>query len=344
MIVQRRITTGLLSAAFCMTLAACGGSSGGGGSSALPEQDRAVVAGLVGLGVAQAGLDTGMEAGEEGEPAGLTLSARTAPAPRLDDPNPCDSGSTSITEGLAAGPSELDSPYHDGQFDRVRISANDCRIESGGGGFSFFSRTDGVFEFGEAEGGDVFYFRAADSSDSIEGFYQMESSGDFIGNMNVRMRGLAHGCDGCSSPEHGGQFELVSFLRIEQTLDGNSMSFIQGDSLGSPLEMRFTGTEGGTGESVINGRLGFSMTGNPCSFDAVYETVNPLTTVNSFTENETITGGELNISMVGGGSYNVQFLGPDSVMVNGTMLTEADLQRLEEQCAFDDDWEDDWDD
>lgn len=316
----------LIIGASAVLLAACSSSSGGGGAS---EEERAAFAGIAALGIAKFGIDM-IDDFDDGD-----VGAFSAVATKNTEQLPCDSGQQSFTDDTGPGPSGGEaSPFHSGTFDRVRIEADDCRLSANG----FSSRTDGIFEVGEAEGGSVAYFRASDLSGSLDGFFTSESSG-FGGGIFSRQRGLMHVCDECSSPQHGSTFELLAFLRSEMRFgDEFDGRFTMGNSVDDRLDMRFTGQMGGQGQSEIYGRLGFEMAGNPCSFDAVYDTISPIVTENSFTENEVVTGGELNIDMVGGGSFNVQ-IANNTITVNGVTYTEAELEALAARCDFEEEVE-----
>lgn len=339
MMIQGRRVAGLLSLALGVTLTACGGSGGSSsrGGAALPEHDRAVMAGLAGASMAQVGI--GVAGDIEGSEPVQPMSGSGDVTPRvgtLDEPELCTSGSQTLLERTGPSPAELPSPYFAGEFEQTVIDADACRFSFSGGGMSFSSYTDGVFEIGYAENEKVMYFRAADATGDIGGFYHSSMSGSGgMPNMDIKTRGIVHVCEGCSAPEHGSEFEMLAFLRTEQAIENTSMNIIMGDSLAEPLQMRSSGTVGGQGERVLNGRMGFSMRGNPCAFDAIYETISPLIVRNHDLENETIIGGELAITMVGGDTYDVTF-GDGIVMVNGSELSEADMQRLQRHCAFDD--------
>lgn len=338
MMVLRPMAAGLLSLALGVALTACGGSgSSSRGGGALTEQDKAAAAGLLALGVADTGLGMVADAHDELQSGGEEVTPRMATFANGGQESFCTTGTQVITEGIEDGPAELASPYHGGKFEQMRIQADACNVVVSAEGFSFSSYTDGVFEFGSADAERVTYFRAADANDDIAGFYQMRTTG--LLDLNMKMRGVAHVCDGCASPEHGMDFEMISFLRVEQVTGGRKMTMLQGESLDTPFQMRSKGALGGTGQREIEGRLGFTMQGNPCNFDAVYETLSPLMVENNMTDDEAIIGGELRIKIVGGETYHMEFLGKDTVMLNGAVLTEADLQRLHRQCAFDDEGE-----
>lgn len=273
--------------------------------------------------------------GQSGRPLS-GASGVAAPMGTLDEPEPlCTSGQQNVRESTGPAPAELPWPYFDGQFDQTIVAADHCRIHSSGDGFSFRAYTKGVFEMGHAENERGMYFRAADETNDIHGFYRTSMSALAGMGMDISPRGIVHLCEGCSAPEHGMDFEMLAFLRTEQLLDGTKASILMGESLAQPLRMQSSGPVGGQGKRVLDGRPGFSMRGNPFAFDAVYKTISPLTVRNHDLDNETIIGGELAIPMAGGDTYQVTF-GDGFMMVNGDEASQADMERLQRHCAFDD--------
>lgn len=309
-------------------LMACGGS--GGGNSDGPQTGdgsdpvRAAVAGAAALSFAQSGISASREAQEQDS----TKSTEQVP---------CDSGSQTITDDTGAGPSGgLASPFHSGDFARTVISADDCRNSASGEDFSFESYTDGMMQTGEAENGRVLYMLASDLEGNYYNDFVMEVSGSaFDGEQATRMGGIMHLCDGCSSPQHGHDMEMRAFMRLSATFDQSEFAIEMGGTDATDatdqLDLRMSGSEGGSGQHEIYGRMAVDVVGSDCQFDARYNTISPLVTQNTFTADERVVSGEVQVTLKNGGDFNV-VIANDVVSVNGVSYSQAELAAFGDAC------------
>lgn len=308
-----------------VTLSACGGGSGsgGGGGSSLTSQDQAAVAALGASGFANAGL----AASEQGEPDDDSSPQPFQATPRNSQSMPCDSGSQTTTESTGAGPTNLSSPFHSGQFELIEINAQNCVISMSEQGFSFSSSTDGQFTVGTAEGESVMFVEAVN--------YQQSMSSNFqeFGDIELAMNGILHSCEGCSSPQSGGDFELVAALEQRFSFGGTApVDLAFGDGFSAPFILSSSGVQGGAGETTLTGRMAVNQSGTNCGFDAVYETVSPIITENAFTENERAIAGELNVT-ADGTTHRVEFQG-NVVLVDGQPFDQSRIEELQNTCSF----------
>lgn len=304
----------ILALAAGSTLMACGGGGGGGGG---PSSDaKAALAGVAALSIAQTGVGLASDAEEDQDFKSLSKATEEVE---------CDSGSQTITDDVGPGPSgDQASPYHDGSFTRTTIAANNCRVSFNESGFSFDSLTDGDVEFGDANSGTVNYIVADD--------YLSQTSGNLFGTLNMAMNGTMHICDGCSNPEDAeSDLELKAFFEMDMAFDGERFIMAMGNSLQDMLSVQSSGVAGGAGTHEINGRMKAERPGTDCSFDATYETIQPMVTQNTFTENESVVSGELDVTIAGGGTHRVVIAG-GVVSVDGVTFTEEDLEALETDC------------
>ena len=328
---SRAAQNALLPLTASLFLVACGGSSGGGGNDGTPSPGdsndpvRAAVAGAAALAFAQSGISASRDA-DEGSSGKSTQQVA------------CDSGSQSVTDDTGAGPSGgLASPYHDGDFARSVISADACRNSASGDGFSFESYMDGMLQSGEAENGRVLYMLASDQEGNYYNDFVMEFSGSgFNGDQSTRMGGIMHLCDGCSTPQHGHDMEMRAFMRLSVAIDQAEYAIEMGGTNATDatdqLDLRMSGTEGGSGEHEIYGRMAVEVVGTGCQFDARYDTISPLLTENTFTADERVISGEIQVSLADGGDFNV-VIANDVVSVNGVSYTQAQLAAFNDDCS-----------
>ncbi|ORE87308.1 hypothetical protein ATO7_09712 [Oceanococcus atlanticus] len=297
-------------------LAACGGSGGGGGGGGGVNSDtKAALAGVAALSLAQTGISMADQAEEDQQMAKASQTEQ------------CDSGSLTTTDETGPGPSgNQASPYHSGDFTKSRIEADNCRLSSSEGGFSFESFTDGDIEFGDAASETVSYI-VADN-------YVSQMSGSFFGAIDMAMDGTMHLCDGCANPEDAeSDIEIKAFMNMDMTFDGQRFIMTMGSSLSDMLSMSSAGETGGTGTHVINGRMKSEVVGTSCSFDATYETIQPMVTSNTYTENETVVSGDFQITIAGSGSHRV-VISNGVVSVDGVVFSEEELAAIEDDCDF----------
>lgn len=309
----------ILAGAASFSMAACGGSSGGGGGAS--SEAKAAFAGIAALSIAQTGIDLA-DSADDDEPG-----VSKAYSSKATESIPCDSGSQTITDDVGSGPQgDKASPYHDGNFSRLRIEADNCRISTSAQGFSFSSRTNGKLNTGETNNGRVVYVVA-------DNYFNKTKSSSF-GTFETAFDGFMHICDGCANPQFNADQEMLAFIDMQLKTDEGPLNFAMGKGPKDLLSLRSSGVAGGAGEHYINGRMKTERPGKKnCSFDVTYTTEEPLITSSTYTDNETVESGLLQVKIAGGGSHTVAISG-GVTSVDGVVYTEEDLAKFEDDCDF----------
>lgn len=311
-------------------LLGCSSGSGSGGGGGLSVNEKAAAAAFGGAFIALDARDFAGQVGDDDDDEGGIFDAASAvmKSARVvaKSAEPCsDGGSLSEEAGTAES-------LYAGTITTERVVAVNCKQSIPQANFS--AETDGIIEFGEAENGAVFFFKASGASGDPDNGDQYTSVTNAPGfSSDIKMRGLMNICDGCSAPQEGGNLEQEVFLDARFLLEGSDFTLQFGRRSDEPL--RFVGTtSGNTGTGTIDGLLAVNVAGTPCAFSADYETVEPLAFEGLNGNNERIVGGVLNVAIDGGSPIEVVFQEDGSLIVDGETYTEADLDALDEECGF----------
>lgn len=296
-----RIVAGVIALLFLLS----GCFSSDSGSGGMNDEDRAAAA--ASASVLSGSLDDPPDEdddGGDGANSGNSLMGQFARASTRAMEH-CDGGGTHET-GVDAG-QDVGSPYTTDTIDVEWDYYQDCVA---GEGTDFESFTDGYGAGGATQDQTVMYSRwASDPNASLDdlGFFTMESS---MGNW--RFSGEMHTCDACADFHFANEMFVRWEIENEDTLAtigwGRPNDFLVSE-----------GSMNGTGlEQTIDGYMMMSVDGTPCDLEVEYSTVTPLQLENFGTVDETIVSGELNIEIVGSGTFNAEY-------INGELYIDGNL-------------------
>lgn len=295
----------LLITGLSLLLVGCGGDDDNNNGASEQQRAEAAASASVITGSLNNPDDPGDDDGGDGSvPTGMMVGGASFPM------NHCSSG---IHESGTDEAADVGSPY----TDVVDLSWNEydnCVQEISG---SDEWETDGYSATGiGGANSSVTYSRwSAAQGDAVDLNNQFTWSwpeGDW------RFSGEVHNCDDCGSY----LFANEAFLSWEIEAQGQTVTFRYGEA-GDYFVTTGTGQDGGQVEQELNGLIGLDWegapSGNPCDFEVDYETVSPLIINEYGTSSQVVASGQLEMTMSGGTTYNVEYQDGD-IYLDGQLV------------------------